>query len=329
MTGARRLRAGIAGLAVLVVVGTAGYVLIEGANPFDALYMVVITITTVGYGEVFELGGAGRALTVGIMLTGVGLAFYTAAAGIEQLFLLGSTRERSRALKMIAQMKDHVVVCGHGRVGSGVVASLTRRGIDCVVVERDEAQGRRASSEGMAVVVGNATHNDVLESARVQAARALVTCVTDDADNLVVVLSARSLAPDIHIVARAGEAEWEDKLRLAGADRVVLPQRVGSERMAAMAVETTISDVFEVVVGGRAIEFTVEELRVGDRSDVAERSIRDAAVRERSGAIILAIENQARTSLRSPHPEDVLEAGMVVVVVGTQAEVARAEELLA
>ena len=328
MTTTRRLRTGVIGLVGLIGLGTAGYVVVEGASPLTALYMVAITITTVGYGEVIDLDSAGRVLTMAIMVTGIGLTLYTASAGIEQLFLFGSTREKTRTLKRIAQMKDHVVVCGYGRVGFGVVSSLTARGHECVVIERDAGLAAEAVQAGLAVVEGNGTQNEVLEAANIGAARALIACVTDDADNLVIVLSARSMCPDLHVVARASAVEWEEKLRLAGANRVVMPQRVGSERLAAMAVETTISEVFEVVLGGRAIEFTVEELTVGATSEVAGMSIRDAAVRERSGALILAVENPNRSALLSPSPDHVLQPGTVVVVVGTQAEVDRVGVLL-
>jgi voltage-gated potassium channel len=155
-----------------------------------------------------------------------------------------------------------------------------------------------------------------------------VACVTDDSDNLVIVLSARSLCPELHIVSRASEAEWEEKLRLAGADRVVAPQVVGSERLAAMAVERNLADVFDIVVGGRALEFVVEEVVVSEESTMSGATIRDTALRETSGAMVLAVEDRHRRILTTPTPDHVIEPGTTVILVGTPDQVERAAILL-
>jgi voltage-gated potassium channel len=178
------------------------------------------------------------------------------------------------------------------------------------------------------VIDGDATHNVTLEQANIGKARALVACVTDDSDNLVIVLSARSLAPDLHIVSRASELEWEDKLRLAGADRVVAPQVVGSERLAAMAVERNLADVFDVVVGGRTLEFVVEEVVVARDSALAGSTLKNTSLRETSGATVLAVEDKRRKMLMTPSPDHVLDVGDTVILVGTPDQVEAACELL-
>ncbi len=328
MTATSRLRAGIAGLVTLIIAGTAGYVVIEGASPIDAFYMVAITITTVGFNEVFELSSLGRIWTVFIMVFGLGLFFYTAGAGIEQLFVYGATRRRSRAIRMIEQMSDHVILCGFGRVGRGVLESLLRRDVDVVVIEQRVEAVEQAELSGAVGVVGDATHNDTLIEAGIDRARALVACVTEDADNLVIVLSARSIRDDLHIVSRASETEWDEKLRLAGADRVVTPQRVGSERLAAMAVERSVAEMFDVVVGGRAIEFAVEELKVSADSPVVGTTIRDSAIREQSGALILAVEDVRSGTMHAPSPDHVLRGHETVIIVGSHAQVEAAARLL-
>ncbi len=322
-----KLAVGLAGLALLSGFGTLAYVVVEGVSVLDAFYMVIITITTVGFEEVFELGHAGRIVTIFIMLFGVGLALYTAGAAIERLFDLGVARQRARTRKLIGQFQDHVILCGFGRVGKGVYKSLVDRGEQVVVIERKPEDVEAAESDGIPVISGNATMNDTLEAAGIMRAAALVACVTDDSDNLVIILSARSLNPKIHLVSRASELESESKLRLAGADSVVSPQAVGSERIAAMTVEKHLTEIFDVFVGGRAVEFNVEELQVDARSEVVGKSISEAQIREKSGALILAVEDRARKLLHAPGPEHVFLPESGVIVVGTAQQVEAAAKL--
>ncbi len=328
MSPRTRLVAGAVGLVLLGALGTVGYMVIEEASVFDALYMVAITVTTIGFGEVFPLSDAGRALTLAVMAVGVGLAFYTAGAAIEQAFVFGEQRRLWRARRMVDQLDRHVIICGLGRVGLGTLRALEARGVPVAAVEFDPSAAEHARRDGVSVIEGDATHNDVLLAAGILRARALVACVTSDPDNLVIVLSARSLAPDLHIVSRASEEESEDKLRLAGADRVVAPQRVGSERLAAMAVEQSLTDVFDIVVGGRAIEFAVEEIRVSGGSPIVGKSLRDAGIRERSGAMVIALEDRSRNLLTTPSPDSVIEGDSVMIVVGSQDQVEAAARLL-
>ncbi len=318
----------VIGLVLLTLVGTVGYVITEDASPFDALWMVVITLTTVGYGLVFPLSVSGQILTMVILVVGVGLLFYTAGAAIEQLFLMRYERGGARTVRQVARMSQHVILCGLGRVGTGTLRSLEARGIDVVAIELNAERVSHFRDLGTIVVEGDATHNDVLESAGVDRARALVACVTADSDNLVIVMSARALAPTLHIVSRASEVEWEDKLRMAGADRVVAPQVVGSERLAAMAVERNLADVFDVVVGGRALEFVVEEVEVAESSALVGRSIGESALREMSGAMILAVEDRRRQTFTTATPAHVIEHGSVVILVGTPDQVDAAARML-
>lgn len=197
-----------------------------------------------------------------------------------------------------------------------------------LVVESDPARVAAAEEAGAHVLAGDATHNAVLIEAGVERAGALVACVTEDADNLVIVLSARSLSPSLHIVSRASEAEWEDKLRLAGADRVVAPQVVGSERLAAMAVEKSLSEMFDVVVGGRPVEFAVDEITISEKSPVARETIESSGIRPRTGALVLAVEDPVTRTLVTPGPDQKLDPGTSVIVIGTPAQVRAATALL-
>ncbi len=328
MSPSSRLKAGIAGILILLGVGATGYVIIEGASPLDAVYMVLITVSTVGFGEVFALSSAGRVLTIMILVLGVGLGFYTAGAGIEQLLILGEARRTRRTRRRVDHMTGHIVLCGFGRVGQGTWEALGRRGIDVVVVESDPERVETARELGATVVEGNATQNETLMAVGIARAKALVTCVTSDADNLVIVLSARSLCPDLHIVSRSADSESEGKLRLAGANRVVAPQVVGSERLAAMAVEQSLADMFDVVIGGRTLEFAIEEIHVPASSPISGMSLKEAGIRERSGATILAVEDRSRGLLTMPTADHILQGDETVIVVGTHESVEKAITLI-
>lgn len=322
------VKLGIAGLAALIALSTLALMMIEQVSAFDAFYMVMITISTVGFAEVVDLSTAGRWVTIGVMVLGVAFLFYTAGAGIEQLFEYGEERRAARVKKMIRDVTDHVILCGLGRVGTGTLKALEERGVEVVAIEADHERVQDARAEGILVLEGDATHNETLLEARIDHARALVACVTDDSDNLVIVLSARSLCKDLHIVSRASEEEWEDKLKLAGADRVVAPQVVGSERLAAMTIEHNLADIFDVVVGGRTIEFAVEEIEVSASSECVGKSIRDSRLRQRTGAMVLAVEDRARRHLMSAGPDHLFEANSFVIVVGTTSAVEQAVALL-
>jgi voltage-gated potassium channel len=324
----RQIAFGLGLLSIAVLVGTLGYVVIEGVGFFDAFYMVVITVSTVGFRQEFPLSTMGRVWTMAVIGMGIGAALYTAVASIEYLVGLGEGRSRRLMERDIARLSGHIVLCGFGRVGRGVWAALRDRDLDVVIIEADGERAESARAGGALVIHGDATHNDVLELAGVESAEAVVACVEDDSDNLVIALSVKSLRPELRVICRATELESERKLRLAGADAVVAPQAVGAERMAMMAIQPELAQVFDVVVSGNAVEFRVEELDIDPRSSLAGKTIRDSGLRQDTGALILAIEGDGDTVVVNPGPEQVLAPGERLVVVGTKDQVDRAAELL-
>lgn len=328
MTPLRRIRFGLVVLGAVLVTGTVGYMLIAGVTVFDALYMVVITITTVGFGEVFEMSETARAWTLGILVVGFGVALYTAAASIEYLVDLGESRRKKRMEKEVARLKDHIIVCGFGRVGHGTWRALKDRDADVVIVESDAARADAAEADGAYVIRGDATHNDVLELAGIHSAQALVACVADDSDNLVIALSVKALCPDLRVICRATELESERKLRLAGADAVVAPQAVGAERLALMAMQPELAQIFDVVIDGSPLEFHVEELDIDPASAVAGKTLRDSQIRQASGALVLVVEAGEENLTVNPGPDITLNIGDRLVVVGTREQVERAAVML-
>jgi len=324
----RQIVFGLVLLSIAVLVGTIGYFAIEGARFFDALYMVVITVSTVGFQQEFPLSTMGRVWTMAVIAMGIGAALYTAVASIEYLVDLGEVRRKRLMERDIARLTGHIVLCGFGRVGRGVWTALRDRDLDVVIIEIDGERAENARGGGALVVHGDATHNDVLELAGVESAEAVVACVEDDSDNLVIALSVKSLRPELRVICRATELESERKLRLAGADAVVAPQAVGAERMAMMAIQPELAQVFDVVVSGNAVEFRVEELDIDPECSVAGKTIRDSGLRQDTGALILAVEGDEDTVIVNPGPDQILNPGERLVVVGTKDQVDRAAELL-
>lgn len=320
---------GIGLLGFVVVAGTVGYMVIEGVSVFDAFYMVIITVSTVGYAEEFTLSVAGKIWTAAVIAMGIGVVLYTAAASIEYLISLGELRQKRKMERDISKLDNHVIVCGFGRVGRGTRSVLEARGVASVIVESQLDRAEAAEAAGALVVVGDATHNDVLELAGIHNAQALIACVADDSDNLVIALSAKALRPELRTVCRATEPESDRKLRLAGADAVVAPQAVGAERLALMAIKPELAQIFDVVVSGAPVEFRVEELDIAPDCRMANRTIGDSGIRRDSGALILAVEGLGDQEIVvNPGPEVTLRPGERLVVVGTKDQVDRAAELL-
>lgn len=328
MTSRKRIAYGLVILGVVFVVGTIGYVAIESVSVIDAFYMVVITVTTVGFAEVFELSPLGRIWTVAIIGIGFGTALYTAVASFEYVIDLSEVRRRKSMENEVGALTNHIIVCGWGRVGRGTWKELIGKEQKAVVIELLPERAEAAEAAGALVIQGDATHNDVLELAGVHAAQSLIACVADDSDNLVIALSAKSLRPELRVVCRATEPESERKLLLAGADAVVVPQGVGSERLALMAIQPEVAQIFDVVVGGRPLEFHVEEMDIPEGCRVAGMTIRESRIRDETGAFILGIERQKERMVVNPKAEDLINIGDRIVVVGTKAQVARAADML-
>ncbi|HEX9847534.1 MAG TPA: potassium channel protein [Acidimicrobiia bacterium] len=328
MSRRRQIVFGVGLLAIVMVVGTIGYVIIEGVPLFDALYMVAITVSTVGFEEVFPLSGTGQVWTVVIIAMGIGVVLYTAAASIEYVVDLGEVRKKRKMEKDVSRLSDHVIVCGFGRVGHGTWTALRSRDVPVVVIESDSDRVEQAMAAGALVIRGDATHNDVLELAGIHSAQSLIACVADDSDNLVIALSVKSLRNDVRVICRATEPESERKLRLAGADAVVAPQAVGAERLALMAQQPELAQIFDIMVNGSPVEFRVEELDIAPDCVMAGKTIMDSGIRQETGALILAVEGGDETVMINPGPNVRLTPGERLVVVGTKDQVNRAADLL-
>lgn len=330
MSRARGVIAGLTLLTTVVIVGTIGYALIEEEDIFDAFYDTVITISTVGYSEpAGGLSTAGKMLTIIVVIAGVGSALYTATAGLElglERLLGGELRDR-RLQKEVGSMNGHIIVCGFGRVGRDVWAELHRYKEASVVVEVDPDRAEVAREQGALVVKGNATTDEVLREAGIERAKGLIASVRDDSDNLVIVLSAKALRPDLLVIARASESINEEKLLLAGADRVVAPQVVGAHRLAALAIQPELADFIDLVVQGQVVEFAVEHCSVEEGSELAGQTLRGADVHGRSGVLVIAVQKPPAGVLLNPDPDEQIEAGSVLIGLGSPDQLASLRRL--
>lgn len=330
----KEIRTGLAVAAAIVaviVVGTVGYMVIEGQGVLPSLYMTVTTIFTVGFGEVFPLSRAGVIFTIVLILGGVGTILYGIGRMVE--FVIGGQLTgvfRRRAVKrQVNKLEGHYILCGFGRVGQAVARQFSSHRAAFVVIENDRSALDQATGEGYLVVEGDASSDDVLEEAGIRRARGLVAAVESDAGNIFVTLSARGLNPELLIVARASSDDTVSKLERAGADHVVTPYGIGGKRMATLMLKPLVSDYLEIVTGGGELEFRVEELQLTPRCCSVGQSIAELAVRKRTGATILAVRH-ASTGIfeTNPSPDLVLQSGDMIIAIGTPAEIAKLEELV-
>jgi len=318
----RRLRFGVAALVGIIVAGTVGYIAL-GFPWLDALYQTVTTVATVGFREVQPLSAGGQAFTIILILVGVGTALFTFTQGLE-VVVEGSLQEvlgRKRMEREITRMSGHVIVCGFGRVGRNLAQYVTGAGQDVVVIDNDPARAAAAAAERSGhVVQGDATTDEVLKEAGIERARVLVTALNTDAANLFVTLTARSLRPDLFIVARARVESSEAKLTQAGADRVVNPQGIGGARMAAFVLQPHVAEFLDVVMHDGSLEFRLEEIQLPQESPLAGKSLRDAHIRDSTGALILALRDSTGAFTTNPPPETQLCAGQILIAIGTDTQ---------
>ncbi len=325
----RRLTYGVSFLLAVLASGTLGYHFIEGASLWDAFYMTVITITTVGYREVFPLSLAGQVFTVLLLVAGLGLIFVVATE-IGRSMLEGEIRRvlgRMRRSRILDRVRDHEVVCGYGRMGRAVVEALRQAGRPFVVVEKNLEKVASLDEMGVAVVRGDATQEEVLVAAGVPRARGLVACLADDAHNVYTVLTARSLNPGLFIVARASEDGAEQRLLRAGANRVVNPYRLGGLRLAHVLTKPAVVDFLELSLGPRGQGLELEEAAIEEESPLVGKSLQELDLRRKFHIGVVAVQ-RGQEFVPNPEASFRLTAGDVLVVIGAKESLEAFEKTL-
>ena len=306
-------------LAGVLVYGTAGYAIVEHFGFLDALFMTAITITTVGYEEVHHLDAAGQVFTITLIVFGVIGFLYTLGVIVEQLSS-GRWQDYMRYRRMDAELgalRDHVIVCGYGRTGRQVVRDLEQARHAYVVVEVNAAPLEDVRHDERLCVVGDAANDEVLHRAGIDRAGALVSAVDSDERNVYIVLTARSLMPELFIVARSSYPDSIAKLHRAGADRVVSPYITSGHRMAALALQPAVVDVIDMVLGGDEAGMAIEELIVPAAVETTT-----AAELRRSGATLLAVRSAAGGLSVGPSDDSRLAPGDLIVAMGTPPQLA-------
>jgi voltage-gated potassium channel len=320
----RRIQFALLALLAVVVAGSIGYVVL-GFSLLDAVYQTITTITTVGFREVHPLGTAGKIFTIVLIIVGVGTALYAFRVVLESL-VEGHLRqhfERRRMERDIARMSGHTIVCGWGRVGRAVAGYLAGQDAEVVVVDLDPV---RVADIAYPALTGDVTDDEVLRKAGIMRARALVTAINTDAENVYVTLSARSLRPDLVIIARARNEASEAKLLRAGATRVVNPQRIGGQRIAAAALQPNVVEFLDVVMHDGSLEFRLEEIAVRAGSRLAGRTLQEANVGETTGALVLALRSSDGAFLTNPPTHTPVDAGYVLIAIGTQQQLSALQQ---
>ncbi|MEJ5186501.1 MAG: potassium channel protein [Candidatus Geothermincolales bacterium] len=315
---------------ILFVLGPLGYMLLEDMPFADAFYMTVITVFTVGFREVKELGTGGRAHTISIIIVGVSSLFFLISNLIEYTFLeaLGETLGRRRMDLRIRRLSDHIVVCGYGRVGEVVCDTLDQAGTDFVLVEQDPTRYAEAVEKGYLAIQGDATLSATLEEAGVKRARGLVCALDSDANNLLTSLTARFLNRDLVIVARCVNPESVEKLRYAGADKIISPYTLSGKRMANFLLKPGVCDYLDLVTQGGEIEYRMEELLVQEGSPLAGKSIGEMDIKARTGALIVAVRKARDGSFNTnPDRDTKLDAGDLVIALGRERDLYLLEKL--
>lgn len=324
MSPGGRLRLGLIFFVGVVLVGFVGYQILEGFSPLDALYMTVITVTTVGFGEVVPLDASGRLFTIGLIASGVGTVAFV-VSGAAEFVLEGHLKrviERRRMDRSIGHLEEHIIICGFGRVGRRLAEELLLERVPFVVVDSDPGRLVAADEHRYAYVEGDASEESVLEEAGIDRARALVACVNTDADNVLITLTAKGARPELLVIGRAKVEENEAKFRRAGADRVIAPTTIGGRRIAQLLTRPVVADFLELVGGSGGLEYSFEEVPVRKGSELVGVKLRDAGIREQWGCTVLAIDHRdGNPPDTHPDADTLLAAGDVLVVIGSIAEV--------
>lgn len=328
----RRLAVPFGALVVTHLVGVIGYWLLwrgQGGTLDDALFMTFTTVTTIGFGEVHPLGGAGRALTMVVAAGGIGSLFYSFTVTLDWLSSgeIQVARRKRKMRNQIGELSGHVILAGFGRVGREAARELQENGKHLVVIDVTDDHIATAAELGFLHIKGDASDDEVLRSAGIDRAQGLIATTANDATNLYVVMSARSLAPKLFVVSRAVDGNAVAKLERAGANRVVSPYAIGGRRMAHLLLNPRVVDFFETALHRGTQTLTIGELQVAAGSSAIGRSL-DALRKRGGGATILAVLRSPDGALALPTDELVLFEGDHLLAFGTDEQLAAIEASL-
>jgi voltage-gated potassium channel len=330
MNPIKQLRLALLMLLLLISLGTAGYMVIEGWRFLDAFYMTIITIGSVGFQEVQPLSDGGRVFTILLIVVGVTVLGYTVGK-VAQIMFEGQILRflgRKKLEKAINELKDHYIVCGCGRIGMLICKEFAAKPIPFVVVENHPAVLEKLEEENFLFLRGNATEDETLLKAGIKRAKGLVSVVTSDTENVYITLTARGLNPELFILARSSEAGSDIKLKRAGANKVVSPYHIGGTRMAQAILRPNVVDFIEIATGRGHIDLQMEEICIAERSPFVGQNLLDAGLRRETGVIIVGIKKASGKMVFNPVSTSLLEAKDTLIVLGPPSSIGKLEKLV-
>lgn len=318
-------------IAVVLALGTAGFATIADYPLFDAFYMTLMTMTTVGYAEIHPLGYAGRVFNSFVIFFGVSTMFLAVGATTQTIIELELSQYfvKRRVRRMIDKLDDHFIICGFGRVGRGAANELQRAGVPFIVIDNQDDKVERAMKSGMLAVLGDASRDENLRDLGISRAKGLIAALSSDADNLFLILSAKGLNPELIISARVSEEGSEQKFRRAGADSVFAPYDITGTRLAQAILRPHVATFLDFTTMGMGLNVSIEQVRVSERSECISKSLGQIQLRRQVGVIVLAIRKAGGTMLFNPDADAEIAAGDFLIAMGDAAQLRRLEELLA
>ncbi len=320
-------------LIVLVIFGgTVGYQIIEGWSFIEALYMTIITISTVGFKEVGQLSNAGRIFTIFLILGGI----IVITSGISLIFssiiegTFGEIIRRQRMEKKLAKIKNHFIICGFGAVGEDVVNEFIRENKPFVLIEKDKNVLNKLLKEfpGIIFVIGDATDDEILKNAQIEKAKGILAVLGKTADNLYICLSARSLNPKLRIIARVIESESIDKLKKAGADYVFSPEKIGGIRLAAAALKPAVTSFLDAIIRGEYLDLVLNEVEVQEHSSIVRKTLKESEISKNIGIIISAIKSATTDKLIfNPSSKTIINPSDILIVFGSSDQIKQLKKI--
>ena len=318
-------------IAVVLALGTVGFTTIADYPLFDAFYMTLMTITTVGYAEIHPLARAGRVFNSFLIFFGVSTMFLAVGATTQTIIELELSQYfvKRRVRRMIDKLDDHFIVCGFGRVGRGAANELQRAGVSFIVIDNHDDKVDRAMKSGMLAVLGDASRDENLRDLGISRSKGLIAALSSDADNLFLILSAKGLNPKLIISARVSEEGSEQKFRRAGADSVFAPYDITGSRLAQAILRPHVATFLDFTTMGMGLNVSIEQVRVSEGSECVSKSLGEIQLRRQVGVIVLAIRKAGGTMLFNPDADATIAAGDFLIAMGDAAQLRQLEGMLA
>jgi voltage-gated potassium channel len=302
---------------LVITAGTSGYMLMEGWPFIDSLYMVIITLSTVGFMEVRPLSEPARIMTILVIFGGVGAFFYLGGS-LAQMLVEGKLQNmlgRRRVQKIINELKGHYIICGYGRIGKVVANGIKDEGFEVVIIEKDKEALSQLAQKKLLYIEGDATEDDTLLSAGLESARCLITVLAEDSANVFVTLTSRQLNPKISIVARTDVEFHVSRLKQAGADQVFMPYNIGGLRLVQSVLRPTATSLLDLAMRGD-IDLQMEELPVSETSEFVNKLVKDSGIRPRFDILIVGIKKSSGEMVFNPGPETLINQGDLLIAMG-------------